>query len=145
MNTTNDQVVKLYEEFSMGPEEISEALGGLSEEGVRIILAARSRKFRGEAKAKGEFADVVEEAKSVMASLMHYTEQPGVMYKAAKFIINENKGRHDVKSKGGELRNLNVNVRVISEHIEKAKAAKEAARNKIIDVPSEGVKELIAA
>ena len=143
MTAGNHQVVTMYEELRCTPEEIAHGLD-LDLQAVILTLATNSKKYRLDKtkEQKGEDAkvvtgdvvlyqsDEVNEAAEVIASLMRHSEDEHVRMRAATFVINESKGRHDVKT----VKNLNINVNFINEQMRRAREAKERARNKVIDV-----------
>lgn len=129
----NAQIKELYENGDMEPIQIAEVLQ-LDENSVKMVLLGSSTKFRKAAKEnKGLFTDDdFTQAKQKMAGLL-YSEHDNVSFRAAKFILNENMGRHDIRN----VQNLNINVNILNEQILNAKKAIEKGKNKIIDVPSE--------
>ena len=132
-NMLNAQILELYENGEMDTISIAEVLS-LDEQMVKMVLISSSPKFRSNAKKhKGLFTeDDFEYAKRRMVGLI-YSEHDNVSFRAAKFVINENSGRHDVK----HIQNLNVNINLLNEQMQNAKKALENGKNKIIEIPAE--------
>ncbi len=129
----NQQIKQLYETGEMEPLQIADVLS-LDEHSVKMVLISSSPKFRKQAKKnKSLFTDSdMDMAKQKMVGLI-YSEHDNVSFRAAKFIINENSGRHDIKN----VQNLNVNINLLNDQLVNAKKAIENGKNKIIDIPSE--------
>jgi hypothetical protein len=131
---TNIQIKELYEKQNMAPEQIAEALG-LEVDSVKFTLASASGKYRRAIDGDKTFEQtVMAEAVSVIGELLYDTDNPNIRLKAAKFVINENKGRHDVDA----VKNLNINVNVFNMQLKQAreqlKRAKEANGAPVVDV-----------
>lgn len=137
-----EAIVALYENDSLDPTQISEALE-MPIESVKIALLQRSGKYRDDIKVEGNDKDFtddeLETAKIAIARCMN-AEDEHLAFKAAKFIFNERKGRHNVKSL---VKNLNLNVTLINAQMEKAREAKDRALNKPKVHPKEIPAELI--
>ena len=148
MNATETQICTLYDEVGLSPKQISDELE-LAEESVKMVLQKYSAKFRQEESANSlqkpeekEFTtDEFTAAKQAIASLL-YAEHEGTRLRAAKFIVNENKGRNDVKQAINTLyKNSSFNVLIINQQLERARQALENSKKladaeKIIDVAS---------
>ena len=149
MNATETQITELYENSNLTSEQISCELE-LCEESVKMVLQKYSPKFRMEESSKSlqetkdkEFTtDEFTAAKQAIASLL-YAEHEGTRLRAAKFIVNENKGRNDVKQAINTLyKNSSFNVLIINEQLSRARQALENSKKlaevseKIIDVAS---------
>lgn len=127
---TNKQIVLAYEEGKLSVKEIAEQFQ-IEEESVRIALAADSGEFRKELKKDKTFTEeTLDNAVQVMSTLL-FSEHDHVKLKASKFIINEHKGRHDVKN----LKTLSINVNLINTQMRRAKEALQKTRT--IDIESE--------
>lgn len=145
MFSGNAQIVQMYEELDLSPGEIAETLE-IDEQAVHLTLASNSVKFRKEkaiekAGNDSSYAQVnadlftkgdVDEAAAVIANLCKFSEDEHIQMRAANFIINEAKGRHDLK----HIKNLNLNVTLINDQMKRAREAKERAKSKVIDVPA---------
>lgn len=129
----NAQVKELYETGNLDPIQIAEVLS-LDEHSVKMVLISNSSAFRKAMKADKTLftSSDLAKAKDRMSELM-YSESDGVSFRASKFVINEAKGRHDVRS----IQNVNINVNILNEQIANAKKAIDNAKNKIIDIPAE--------
>lgn len=142
---TNNQIVALYENENLSVEEIVQALEGEYEvEAIKQTLYNNSYKYRQAVKSKEETftKDDDELAKVVMKQLL-FSEEPGLQYRAAKFILNENRGRHDDPRK--VLRNSNININMIDVRFSRAREALSRAKNQeIIDVPEQFKSEVAA-
>ena len=136
---TTEQIIRLYEDDNISVEELAEAFPELNIEAIKIALANGSSKYRKavvkDSQMFGE--DTFEAAKTVMASLI-YAEEPTIKYRAAKFILNENKGRHDLKDM--KSNNLFGNVNLINIHLEKAR--KRIAESEVEDSKTQEVVEV---
>lgn len=132
MQTT--QIVALYENEGLTPEQIQMAMPELEKEAIVLALTNSSTKFRKQLKKTPNlFGDeTMEMAKMVMADLL-MAENEGVKYKAASFIINENLGRNALASNIKDC-NIFANVNIFNEQLQRALAAKDKAIKQIIDV-----------
>jgi len=94
------QIVVAYEEAGLTPEEIAADLE-MDVTSVKLALAQNSRVYK---KALGQEVEVVSDAEvsemhSIIKSIAvsQQFDNPGVALKAAKWIIDEKKGRNDAK------------------------------------------------
>lgn len=129
MDTSSEQIIALYEQ-GMNPELIAEQLN-YEVEAVKLAIVSKAPE-----KARAEDTlfedDRFKHAVAVMGSLLD-VEDPNLQYRASKFIINENKGRHDI---GKDLKALNiVNFNIINERLARAREITERAKQQVIDVP----------
>lgn len=146
MTAGNHQLVQMYEQLKLNPAEIAEALG-LDTGAVILALSSSSVQFRADrskeqhgesvnsttlSKTELFHIDDVREAASTITSLMKYSDEDNVRMRASKFIINESAGRHDVRA----VNNLNINVNYINDQMKRAREAKQAAREKVIEAPA---------
>ena len=149
-------IVQMFEELEMSPNEIALDLD-YEEAAVKLILASKSKKYRescfdprtkelkevSHSTLQGDSflftADDKELAKSAILELASNSDNDGVRLKASKTIIDEYLGRNNKAT----LRDLQININVLNETIIKAKRAKEAARNKVIDISPSDVKMLV--
>ncbi len=132
-NMLNCQIKELYENGDMDPIQIAEVLS-LNEQDVKMVLISSSSKFRGKAKKnKSLFSeDDFAFAKNKMVGLI-YSDHDNVAFRAAKFVINENSGRHDVQ----HLQTMNINVNLLNDQLLNMKKAIQNGKDKVIDIPSE--------
>lgn len=161
----NNMVVSMYEDLQLTPEEIA-ADQELDVTAVKMVLASSSMKYRNKMKEQAKLEDEIDQlpihlkptgvpqvygnlftkedlelAAQTMVQLTQYSENDGVKQKAAQFIINEVKGRNDKTPIG----KINLNISILNETFEKMRLAKEAARNKMIDLSESDVKMLAEA
>lgn len=128
---TNEQIVVLYESSGLTIDELSQTFE-LPHEVIKIALASRSSKFHKDVKKDKTLFDesALDEAVMVMRQCL-YAEESSTKIRAAKFIINEAKGRHDISN----VKNLNgINLNLINIHYKQALEAKNKAKG--IQTPS---------
>ncbi len=139
------QIVTMYEELGFSPEEIAEDLD-YDIVAVKSSLISHSKKYASlfttkdvltpeQAEANKELFtdDDMRVAANVMKDLATGAEAENVKFRAAEFIINERKGRNDIKA----LKETQVNIVMFNEQIARAKAVQEKMRamyNGAIDV-----------
>ncbi len=130
MNNADRQIVEAYEVESLTPEQIASDLG-YDPTAVSLSLAQYSPAYQQKNKElvkadeKPLFDDVhMNRARDVMVALTMNTDSPQVQYQAAKFIINEKKGRNDL----GKLKSIGISVTVFNEGLAKAMAIKEQVK-----------------
>lgn len=129
MTNSAIQLVSLFENSPELPlEQIAES-EGIELGALKAILYANSGVYRaklkeGESDTKPNPLDLTEHdeeiANAVFRRVAQFSDDDSVALKAAMFIKNERRGRHDVKA---GLRNLNFNVAVLQEHWAKAAEA----------------------
>ncbi len=160
MTSDDTQIIEAYETLNLEPSEIASQLGW-SEDAVRLVLATKSRRYyetmnniqktpgpapqsdsqiapQGDSKTFHE--QVYEQAVEVAGSLLHADDE-NIRARMAKFIINENKGRHDKK----QLNIGQLNISIINERMQAVREAKALSKPKAaspIEVP---FRELVAA
>ncbi len=143
MAPANQQIVTAYEECGMSPEDIAQDLG-FELSAVKMILLQHSQAFSDAALTRANDAetgktvvvfneDVFSKsdfaaATATMARLLD-AEVESVRFKAAEYIINEVKGRNDVKA----LVSNNFNLVMVSETMRKAREAMNRARGKTLE------------
>lgn len=137
MNAENQQIVTLFEEVGMGPDEIAQ-----SEEmdliAVKTILMQCSSLYRQESKQNKslEFTvDEAEEMKQILLNRARYSEDEHLQVKCAIFIINDKKGRLDGGRMLGQLGNAVINFNM---QMQKVQDARERTLKK-----AEEVKQLV--
>lgn len=131
MTAANQQIVTAFEELGMTPAEIAQDQE-LDEVSVKAILMQSSALYRKACKNEDSKEDTFnfsdEElvmANQVISNLARYSEDENMQFRAAKYIRDDRKGRLDViKQQTG----LNINVIAFNEHMQKAIAAVERAK-----------------
>lgn len=122
MTAGNLSIIQSFEELGMTPEEIAET-EDLDLSAVKGILMQNSAKYRKACKKDIDFCfddDEALAAKQVIANLMRYSEDENLRFRAAKYCLDDKKGRLDVvKQQTG----LNINVLQFNEHMQQALAA----------------------
>jgi len=153
MAPANQQIITAYEDCGMSPEDIAADLG-YEVEAVKMILLQHSSVFSDKALTRAnESRELVvkdEEvfgtadikiAKATIKELCLHSEVDTVRFRAAEFMINEAKGRNDLRA----LKESNFNIVMISETMTKAREAMSRAKQRArevaqarqtIDVPS---------
>ena len=140
MAPANTQIVTAFEEAGMTPEEISQELGyDLS--AVKYALMTGSPKFCDASMTRANEADGevtiktintqptfddhdMRMAKSVIKELMETSEVDVVRLRAAVFVIDEAKGRNDLKA----LQNTGFNVTEVQKVMARAREAMNRTR-----------------
>lgn len=151
MAPANQQILVAYDECDLTPEEIAREYG-YEVEAVKMILLNGSRKFSDKALTEANERDAAESgtdnavpiryggdtftqsdykmACATMVNLLD-SEIDAVKYRAAEFVIDECKGRRDLKAlkdAGG------FNITVVNETMARARAAIQRAKGKAIEV-----------
>lgn len=132
MNNADRQIVEAYEVEGLTPDQIASDLD-YDPTAVSLSLAQYSPVYQQKNKAlviaeeKPLFDDShMNRARDIMSALMMNTDAPQVQFQAAKFVINEKKGRNDI----GKLKSGNISVVVFNEGMQKAIAIKEEVKAK---------------
>lgn len=136
---TNQQIISLYETNNIAVQDIAENFE-LDIDMVKLALMSGSSKYRKLVKSKDETFDndTVDYAKQVMTDLLD-CEVENVKYRAARYVIDESKGRNDIK----HIQNSNINVNlIISQQMQRAfeaannamKPTNSLSNNKVIDL-----------
>lgn len=144
MLASTAQIVDMFENLDLSPDQISASLD-IEKGAVELVLVGNSSKYRSQLAAIQNNGvvntttlantnlfnnDEVQEAARVFISQM-MSDDEHIRQRAAKFIINEAKGRNDTKN----VKNITqVNVNIVNEQMLRARQAKEDARNKKIEV-----------
>jgi len=131
MSSVVAQCVALYSQ-GINVEDIGEELN-LEKEAVKLVLTQHSPEYRSAIKKNSDTLtdQDYELAKEALKSCL-WSEEDSTKFRAARFIINEIKGRNDVIK---NLQQVNsINVLVINSQMRKAKAALE--KSKMIDIES---------
>lgn len=127
MHALTQQIVTLYEQDEIAPEMIAEMLE-LDSTAIKTALMQNSPRFRKDVKdGVKEFTETdYTRAKQVIANLLD-SENDSVRLRAAKFVVDENKGRNDARVAAMQALALKeapkVNVLMINETFLKARAA----------------------
>jgi hypothetical protein len=156
MTTTSAGVIEMFEALGMTPEQIA-ADQSIPLAVVKDTLLRYSDTYRQLFKSESGpattvppkcspelfTADHLEQAKECMANLL-YGENEGIRYRASRFIIDELKGRNDAKVGSGiSSREVNIQViNLINDQLTRARAAKQLAKDKTIDLKEQDVKLL---
>lgn len=154
MTDGNAQIVAAYEVCNLTPEEISREYG-YDLTAVKMVLTQCSRQFvnqfcgRDASKEEDKEADALftkedmRNAADVYRTLSREAESEVVRLKASEFIINERKGRNDVKV----IQNApKVNIVMINEQIIRAREMVMRDRERVAALKSANpARELQAA
>jgi hypothetical protein len=126
----NAQIVHAFETLGLGIGEICTLLGHESE-AVKLVLATHSKVYRDMHKPSSEnvlpanelfTADDAKAAAGIISNLL-YADSESVRLRAARYVVDEHKGRHDVD----KFKGLNINVAFFNERLKKAREAKAIA------------------
>ena len=150
-----DQIVATYEECGASVDEIARAMD-MESSAIKLALTQGSAKYRkaaqGEiamlsnASTNGQLAgvgvelqqessitdDEFRDIKNGLLDIGLRASNEGVRAKALIFLWNEYKGRNSIQA--GRIPDSNVNVNMFNVVLQKAKAAVEAGRNKVIEL-----------
>lgn len=129
MTAADKEIITRYEDLSMSVDEIAGDLE-LESDAVRLSLTQHSATYRsmirhGSAENGGEsrvFNDLIAtRAAKVMEQLLD-SDEDQVRFRAARFVIDEHKGRNDAAIRGLKAaQQLGVSVLQINEAIKKAR------------------------
>ena len=144
MTAGNAQIVQLYEESGMTPEQIAASDLGFDLLSIKAVLLQNSSLYRDAVRsAKGDksLEDAFSKedqiaARDVIARIALYgDENPELQFRAAKYVRDDAKGRLDIAA---GISSLNINVALFQQQLDKSKRARELtlAKAKSIDVPS---------
>ena len=126
---SNTQIIALYDSTpDISVDAI--ALGfGLDVEAVKMVLLSGSQRYKKEVQEKPETFTAQDEdiARATLRELC-YAENEGVRAKVALAIIDERKGRRDVKHAAKTVGTVNINVfnQFLQQGRERLKQVKEA-------------------
>lgn len=150
MNAADVSIVESYETLGMSPEDIAKDQA-LDLSCVKACLMQFSVKYRNllmgisSSSSELDFSSVeLKEANQVILDLMRYSEDDRIRAKLAMYIRDDSKGRLDAgKALLNDFNgNLNINVLVFNERLQKAREA----RQRTIDIMSTvQTKESVAA
>jgi len=142
LTAANQQILTAYEDCGMTPEQIAEDFN-YELQAVKMILLAHSQAFSDKQLTKDNkredssndnlFSDTdLQLAKNTIKELASSAEIEAVKFRAAEFIINEKKGRNDVKN----LRDMSngINITIISETMSRAREAMAKAKQRAIEM-----------
>jgi hypothetical protein len=143
MNALNLQIKAIYEQGA-SIEQIMSAFPELDKEAVETMLMSSSRKFQKEA-LKDEFytRTMAERARDISLEMLEDPDTPApTKARLIRFVMDEHKGRNDIKDTGKVLGGVNISV--INIHLQRAQERlREAKAAKIIELPSQD-RELLA-
>jgi hypothetical protein len=148
MTNQDKQIVTAYEVAQMEVAEIGEEFD-IPIEAVKLCLLQNSRAYYSSVKESSSGDGVCEElvgvsntnepelfdaqdmnaARDAIRSLV-YSEIDNVRLKASKFIIDEKKGRNDLKA----VRDIGISVGILAERFKQARKAMERVSSPIINV-----------
>jgi hypothetical protein len=127
MSGASQQIVSAFEDLGLSPEDIAESQD-LEVSAVKSILMQFSSVFRKAAKKEESLdftVDEAQEAKAAIISVMRYTDDDNLKLRAARYLLDDKKGRLDnIQAHAG----LNINVIQINDQMRRAIQARERAR-----------------
>lgn len=139
MTSLARQIVSCYDINEMSPVEIAQEFE-LEEAAVIATLTQFSAKYRKDTKVDGEpkkdldFNDEqLSAVNQVLFDLAVGSDDPNLQFRAARFIRQDKKGRLDKQA----FKGLNINVLVLNDALQKANAALERGRSKVIEIPTQ--------
>jgi energy-converting hydrogenase A subunit M len=123
MTVENEQIILAYEMHGMTPEQIA-VDRELELIAVKSALMQGSSAYRKAIKAGVpglDFTDdeLVESNKAILA-IMRYAEDENLKFRAACYVRDDKKGRHDIVK---AMTGLNVNVLLVQEQLQRANTA----------------------
>lgn len=138
MTAGNQSIVTAFEELGMTPEQIAEQ-EGYDIVSIKSILMQNSSLYRKACKVEDSLDFTDEEAqmaKSVLVNLARYSEDENLQMRAATFIIQDKKGRLDLKN---QMTGMNVNVALFDSQLVRALEAVARAKEpkRIVNVEAE--------
>lgn len=120
MTAANEQIVAAFEDSGMSPEDIATSLG-FDILAVKAVLLQNCPSYRKSAKKDDalQFTEnEAEEMKGIILNIARYEEDDqNLKFKAAKFILEDKKGRLDI---GKQMNTLNINVLDFNEQMKRA-------------------------
>lgn len=120
MTAANEQIVAAFEDSCMSPEDIAQSLG-FDLLAVKAVLLQNCPSYRKSAKKDDalQFTEnEAEEMKGIILNIARYEEDDqSLKFKAAKFILEDKKGRLDI---GKQMNTLNINVLDFNAQLKKA-------------------------
>lgn len=139
---TNIEIVSLYEnsDGELSIDDICSLMPDLDKGLIRMVLENNSKLYREKHCAPAPMIvdknlssfnpDDDQLAHQAIRGLL-LSENPSVALKAAKLIIDEKRGRRDVRS---GLRKINFNINLLNTQLEQQKRARELATGEVIDI-----------
>lgn len=125
MTAANEQIVSAFEDSGMSVDEIAQGLG-FDIIAVKAVLMQHSPIYRKQSKKEDALQfteDEASEMKGIILNIARYEEDDqNLKFKAAKFILEDKKGRLDI---GKQMPALNINVLSFNEQMKKALAAEQ--------------------
>lgn len=130
------QIVTLYENSGLTIQELATEFE-MEEETIKMALLQGSAKYNKEVKEDTSLfnKEDQETASRVMRELM-FSEDDNTKYRAAKFVINESKGRHDIIN---ALKDTKVSAVMINAMMLRARETVEMSKQQSIDIESQEI------
>lgn len=125
MTAANEQIVALFEDNGISPEQIAGQFG-YEVSAVKAILFQNSKLFRKEAKTNDahKFSDQeAEEMRQIILGIARYSEDDTLRLKAATYVRDDHLGRKEIQSAQPGMQNLQLHITQIATTVEKALAA----------------------
>lgn len=145
MTAADKEIITRYEDLSMSVEEIAGDLE-LESDAVRLSLTQHSATYRGMVRSGGACGSaepsvfnelIANRAARVMEQLLD-SDEDQVRFRAARFVIDEHKGRNDAAVRGLKAAQaLGVSVLQINEAVKKARLMRlrtQAERGVVTDI-----------
>ena len=126
MTNDSQQVISAYEKSKMSPEDISISLG-LDLVAVKTTLALESAQYRRDTKedvTDEELDEMFGVVKDIARSTLTRVQNPGVSLRAAQFLINEKKGRNNIKDVLKGMVGAGISVTLINDRLAGMKQAR---------------------
>jgi len=157
MNASDREIVTRYDDLGLTPEDIAADLS-LETDAVRMVLSQYSANYKSSLRESGNterkvFNELVaNRAASVMEQLL-YAEDESVRYRAAKFVIDEHRGRNDAAVANMKaMQNVGIGILQLNTAVQKARMMR-LRREQALDIMSDSVvpdnngklKELVVA
>lgn len=140
MTATAQQIVTLFEEVGLTPEQIAEDQE-MDISVVKLALTQHSPQYRSALRENEEtFSDDEYNAAKMAISGLVFAEDESVRLRAATFVVNEKKGRNNIlcNKNGRQLgNNTNFNILVVNQQLARAREALDKSKgntSKVIDV-----------
>ena len=130
MTAATYSIVQAFEELAMTPEEIAEDQE-VELASVKAILMQNSSKYRKTCKKDADFCFTDDEgiaAKQVIANLMRYSDDENLRFRAAKYLLDDKKGRLDIVK---EQTGLNINILQFNQHMKEALEAVKRSKEQL--------------
>jgi hypothetical protein len=128
----NTQIVALYDKETSLTVETVAAMFQRDVEAIKFVLAAGSQRYRQETKEKPELFSQDDDllARETIKQLC-YAENEGVRLKAALSIVDERRGRRDVKKDAKTIGTININV--FNQHLQKGRERLKRIKGEVVE------------